>query len=276
MKRSVLILALLLCAIYAYSQPKLHFGATTALNSTIVLDQGLDSDPRYGEVEFSYQWSPIGFSFGADFTRGFGLQLEALLNKQEQIRQIQQVATQTLDKVKSGEQILSMNYLQMPLLMRFMSKGSAKTRFNFNIGPQLSLLTQGQEVANLEPGLYEYPQGETPSQEEFPDAELVDPINNIWDLPSGGTDVVVSQTSDFRNAMFTLAGGFGLDIDLSKNLYLTTYTRFTYAFQDVRNEDFFNSVVNGNYNELLKSSATVDVAIQLGLHYMIGGTRSFF
>jgi len=273
MKRYILSFLAITSCLVLVAQPKIHFGVTTAMNSTLVLNQGLESDPRYGETEFTYQWSPIGFSFGTDFTRGFGLQLEAMLNNQEQIRQIQSVVN-TVQKVKAGEQQLSMQYLQLPLLMRFMSKGGSATRFNFNIGPQLSLLTDAQELATLQPGDYEWPDGEQPDPENFPDA--TQNPDGTWNLPSGGTDVVISETNDFRNAMFTIAGGFGLDIDVSKNIYLTTYTRFTYAFQDVRNEDFFNSVVNGNYNQLLKSSAIVDISVQLGVHYMIGGTRSFF
>ena len=54
---------------------QVHLGATTAVNATYVLDKGLSEDPRYNSTA-TYQWSPIGFNFGVDLGKKFGLSLE--------------------------------------------------------------------------------------------------------------------------------------------------------------------------------------------------------
>ena len=51
---------------------QVHLGATTTVNATYVLDKGLSEDPRYNSTA-TYQWAPIGFNFGVDFGRKFGL-----------------------------------------------------------------------------------------------------------------------------------------------------------------------------------------------------------
>jgi hypothetical protein len=52
----------------SFAQVAIHVGATTAYNATFVLDKGLSEDPRYNST-MTYNWAPIGFNFGVDFTR---------------------------------------------------------------------------------------------------------------------------------------------------------------------------------------------------------------
>src|SRR5690606_27927202 len=141
MKRVVILcLSLLAVAIPAAAQiVQVHVGLTTAVNATFVLDKGLSEDPRYNST-YTYQMAPIGFNFGVDLGRKFGLSLESILSKQGQIYEIIDAAEQI-----KGERRIDLEYLQIPMLFRFMSGGNGAARTNFNIGPQLSILTDAVE-----------------------------------------------------------------------------------------------------------------------------------
>ncbi len=137
MKRiGTLAICLLLTAGYAYSQVKIHIGASTAINSTFILDKGLNSDPSYVSVG-SFDMAPVGFSFGTDFSPRFGLQLESILTNYQQIFTIKEKVAQAQDAAQNiGELKFDMQYLHIPMLMKFMSGSDAKARMNFSFGPE--------------------------------------------------------------------------------------------------------------------------------------------
>ena len=75
----------------------LHVGATTAVNATFVLDQGLADDPRYNST-FTVKSAPIGLTVGVDFKSGVALQLEGILAKQGQVFDLINTANQIAGK----------------------------------------------------------------------------------------------------------------------------------------------------------------------------------
>ena len=248
---------------------QVHVGATTAVNATYVLDKGLSEDPRYNSTA-TYQWAPIGFNFGVDFGRKFGLSLEGIKSKQGQIYEM----IDAYEKVK-GQREISLEYLQLPMLMRFMSGGNAGTRANFNIGPQLSLLTDARESIEAQAGTYQIPEGMdfTAIQQEFPAA--TDNGDGTYDIPNiPSQDLLTKKANDFKNTEFSIAGAFGLDIDLSKHLYLTTQIRATYSLTDMRNGDVIEKIKSGDSADLFGQRANLLVGAQIGLHWMFGTTRS--
>lgn len=249
---------------------QIHFGATTAINATAVLDEGLSSDPRY-ESKITYNVAPIGFAFGIDIGKKFGLSLESIVSKQGQIYEMIDVA-----KKVQGERNVDLSYLQIPLMMNFMSGGSGGVRGNFNFGPQVDILTKAVETIQAQAGTYTIPEGVsiTDIQKEFPSA--TDNGNGTYDLASNipSQDVLTKEAGDFANTMFSLAAAFGLNIDLSKNLYLTSQVRANYSLTGMRNADVFKTIASGSAAGLLSNGSTVQVGVQLGLHFMIGGTRS--
>jgi len=248
---------------------QIHVGATTAVNATYVLDKGLSEDPRYNSTA-TYQWAPIGFNFGVDFGRKFGLSLEGIKSKQGQIYDM----IDAYEKVK-GQRKISLEYLQLPMLMRFMSGGNAGTRANFNLGPQLSLLTDARESIEAQAGTYQIPEGMdfTAIQQEFPAA--TDNGDGTYDIPTvPSKDLLTKKANDFKNTEFSIAGAFGLDIDLSKHLYLTTQVRATYSLTDMRNGDVIEKIKSGDSSDLFGQRANLLVGAQIGLHYMFGTTRS--
>ncbi|MEX1238999.1 MAG: outer membrane beta-barrel protein [Cyclobacteriaceae bacterium] len=249
---------------------QIHLGATTTVNATYVLDKGLSEDPRYNSTA-TYQWAPIGFNFGLDLGRKFGLSLEGIKSKQGQIYEM----IDAYDKIK-GQRKISLDYLQLPMLFRFMSGGNGGARANFNLGPQLSLLTDARETIEASAGKFTIPEGVdfADIQSEFPTA-----INNsdgTYELPSDlpTTDLLTKKANDFKNSEFSIAGAFGLDIDLSKHLFLTTQVRATYSLTDMRNGDVIDKIKSGDSGDIFGSRANLLVGVQLGLHYMFGTTRS--
>jgi hypothetical protein len=248
---------------------QIHLGATTTVNATYVLDKGLSEDPRYNSTA-TYQWAPIGFNFGVDLGRKFGLSLEGIKSKQGQIYEM----IDAYEKVK-GQRKISLDYLQLPMLMRFMSGGNGGTRANFNLGPQLSLLTDARESIEAQAGTYQIPEGMdfTSIQQEFPQAsDNGDGTYNIPDVPS--MDLLTKKANDFKNTEFAIAGAFGLDIDLSKHLFLTTQIRATYSLTDMRNGDVIEKIKSGDSADIFGQRANLLVGAQIGLHWMFGTTRS--
>jgi hypothetical protein len=250
---------------------QVHLGATTAVNATFVLDKGLSEDPRYNST-YTYNLAPIGLNFGVDLGKKFGLSLEGIKSKQGQIYQLIDAA----EKVK-GERKIDLSYIHLPMLLRFMSGGNGGARANFNLGPQLSLLTDARESIQAEAGIYKIPDGVAfeSIQQEFPNA--INKGDGTYELPADvpPKDLLSKKANDFKNSEFAIAAAFGLDIDLSKHLYLTTQIRANYSLTDMRNGDVIDRIKKGDGGSIFGERANVLVGLQIGLHYMFGRTRSF-
>lgn len=251
---------------------QVHLGLTTAVNATFVLDEGLSEDPRYNST-YTYNFAPIGFNFGIDFSRKFGLSLESILSKQGQVYEILDAAEQV-----KGERKIDLSYVNLPLLFRFMSGGNAGTRANFNIGPQLSILTDAVESISANGGTFTIPEGVSPEsiQNDFPTAQINgDGTYTIPEESPSFKDILTKEANDFKNTEFQIAASFGLDIDLSRHLFLTTQIRANYSVTDMRNSDVIEAIKNGEGGDIFGQRANLLVGIQLGLHYTFGVTRSF-
>jgi hypothetical protein len=267
--RSLFLLLALAFSTNTFAQ--LHMGATTAYNATFVLDKGLSKDPRYNS-EYTYQWSPVGFNFGLDIGRKFGLQLESILSNQGQIYKMVNAAQQI-----AGERKIDLQYINVPMLMKFMSGGSGKARTNFNFGPQLSILNKAVETIQAQAGSYQLPEGVDINdiKTEFPDASL-NADGTSYTIPEQPTKELLSKKLDsFKAAEFQIAAAFGLDIDLSKHLYLSSQIRANYSLTDMRNGDVLSALKAGNVGDVFGARANLIVGVQLGLHYYLGTLRSF-
>jgi hypothetical protein len=264
-----LVVVLTLSNFKSKAQVQVHLGVTTAVNATFVLDKGLSEDPRYNST-YTYKWAPAGFNIGVDFGRKFGLSLESIMAKQGQVYQMIDAA----EKIK-GERKIDYSYIQLPLLMKFMGGGNGGARANFNLGPQMSILTAATESIKAQAGTYTIPEGTdfTSVQQEFPGAQ-----NNgdgTYTLPSDmpTTDILSKKANDFKNSEFSIAAAFGLDIDLAKHFFLTTQIRANYSLTDMRNGDVIEQLKAGG--NVFGNRANLLVGVQLGLHYVFGKTRSF-
>lgn len=263
-----LILGLFLCS-SALAQVRVHVGATTAVNSTFVLDQGLLDDPRYNST-FSYDWAPLGLAVGADFSSRFGLQLETILSKQGQIFDVIDVTKQIV-----GERKIDLQYVHIPLLFKFMSAKTTKARMNFSIGPQLSLLTDGTETLQYAASIQEIPDGV-----EIPEGALENG-DGTYDVPALTVTELLSTSAEnelekFKQSEVQIAGNLGVDIDVTPNIYLSMGVRANYSLTDMRNEELLATLKQGSNlaQDIFGKRANVLVGVQFGVHYMFGGVPS--
>lgn len=317
MRISIKIFILVFCASAAMAQPRIHLGLTSSVNSTFVLDKGLSEDPRYSATA-NYEWAPVGATFGIDFTKRFGLQLESIKAAQGQIYQMIETAQTVQGMI--AERNIDLSYIQFPLLLKMMNGGSKAARFNFQVGPQLSLLRGGSETLNfIKDASVNLAQGGDINLE---DAMVL--IGNEQDIPIeyqeiyqqalangtitppdglGGVEVpleyfqnidnpgeydmpknsmmtlmsseVESKIQSFKDKEIQLAFGFGMDIDVWKNFYISANVRANYSFTDMRNEDLINFIGDKDLTGIFSNRANLLVGAQFGLHWVIGGNRSF-
>jgi hypothetical protein len=284
MKKLLLFIFISGLAIDSYSQ--VHFGVTTAINSSFVLDKGLTSDPRY-DAEMTYEFAPVGFSFGVDFTKSFGMQLESILANQGQMFEVLDAAKKVV-----GERNVDVSYLQLPLLFKFMSGSNNAARTNFSIGPQLSLLRNGSETLQYAQSIMSIPDEFASLNEDGTTYTITDPSTNQilteqatrteegnYQVPAMSRELLSSQaTSEFekmKNKEFQIAASFGVDIDLGKSMYLSSLIRANYSLTDMRNSDMLEQVKNEGFESLFGKRSNVLVGVQLGINYVFGGTRSY-
>jgi hypothetical protein len=265
-------LFLIISGFFALRAQNLHVGLSTAYNATFVLDKGLSKDPRYNST-YTWNMAPIGFNFGVELGKKFGLSLESILSKQGQIYKIIDAAEQI-----KGERKIDVRYLNIPMLLKFTGAGNGAARTNFNFGPQLSLLTKASETIQAQAGNFTIPEGLTLEdiQKDFPSA-VAGPSAGQYSIPTSETaprEVLSKKLDSFKNAEFQIAIAFGLDIDLSKHLFLSTQVRANYSFTDMRNGDVIDKLKSGNASAIFGQRANMLVGVQMALHYSLRATRS--
>jgi hypothetical protein len=255
-KTFLLFVFFLLGSLWGFSQVKIHVGLNTAYSATFVLDKGLQDDPRYN-AQATYNFSPIGLSFGVDFSARFGVQLESILSNQGQIYEIIDVAQKQI-----GERKIDLQYINLPLMLRTMGGGEV-TRFHFMLGPQLSLLTQASEIYSQRMGgNIEVPEGTQP-----PAGAVKNPDGTYYVPPQ---NVTIATVDKFRKANLQIAAALGVDFLLSEKIYISTQVRANYAITDSRNEDLINAVKTSSTKDLFGRRSEALVGIQIGVNYVFG------
>jgi hypothetical protein len=121
-----------------------------------------------------------------------------------------------------------LSYIDIPVLFRLTSSGGTY----FEIGPQIGLLTSAtQDSSSSAPGAISY----------------------------SGKDVKYG----YNSTNFALVFGFGADIDVSENIYITTGLRLGYGFSDVTKEfstdaEFDNALPVGGVQSFSTNAANTD------------------
>src|SRR6188768_2486268 len=87
MFKRILFASMLVSISALFVQAQIHIGATTSVTANVLLDKGLKGDPRY-DNQYTINVAPIGFNFGVDIGKKFGLQLETILSNQDQMMDI--------------------------------------------------------------------------------------------------------------------------------------------------------------------------------------------
>lgn len=295
MKRVIMVaMGLLLTAGLSYSQIKVNVGVSTTINSTFVLDKGLNADPSYVRVS-NFEMAPLGFTFGAHFNNKFALSLEGILTNYKQKYDIKEKvaqAQQTVDNI--AELDFDMQYLHLPMMIKFMGGGDNKARMNFSFGPQLSLLTSGAQTLLLDPSaagqiisIPDIPEGADiddyiPGATALPDGTFqmpndipTDPIQLLGKEGSGILSGAEEKFTEFKGQEFHLMAAVGLDFDVSKNLYVSMNIKADYSLTDMRNGDLIEQLKAGSLKDITGNRANLAIGAQITLNYMFGGTRSF-
>jgi hypothetical protein len=312
MKLTIKVFLLLLISASAYAQTRIHLGMNTGFNSTHVLDKGLNQDPRYISTT-NFKWAPVGISFGVDFGNFFGLQVESIKAAQGQIYQMIETA-QNVERM-IAERNIDLDYIQLPFLLKMMGGGNKAARFNFQLGPQLSILNSGAETIKfIENGSFDFAQdGDIPidmttvmvaNEEDIPFAyqealangEVTPPSSNgmevpleyfqnpenpdQFDLPQDAMMTLMSSEAQneiqrFKDKEVQLAFGFGMDFDVFKHFYISALVRGNYSFTDMRNSDLIEFIGDEDITSIFSQRANLAIGAQTGLHWVIGGNRSF-
>jgi len=312
MKLIFKIAALVLLSSATIAQPRIHLGLTTGFNSTHVLDKGLSSDPKY-VAKANYEWAPIGVTAGIDLSKRFGLQLESIKAAQGQIYQM----IETVQNVKTmiAERNIDLSYIQFPLLLKMMGGGNNAARFNFQIGPQLSLLNSGAETMRFvqDANINLAEEGDIPIdlttvlvaneadipasyQQALANGEVTPPSGNeleipleyfedmdnpgSFNMPENSMMTLMStelsnEIQKFKDKEVQLAFGFGMDIDVLKHFYISANIRANYSFTDMRNQDLIDMIGDEDISNIFSQRANLLIGAQFGVHWVIGGNRSF-
>ncbi len=245
----------------------LHVGATTAVNATFVLDKGLADDPRYNST-FTVKAAPIGLTVGMDFKNGVAIQLEGILAKQGQVFDLINAAKNVV-----GKREIDLTYIQVPLMFRYIGNMEKKTRFNFMLGPQFSFLTAGREIVTAPAGTYDTPEGQAAVFSSVYGQGAIINANNTYTTLTPANEYVVASfnnpvaAKNYSNFDLQLSGGFGLDINVAKNIYISALVRASYGILDARGSDLISSVKGGTSKELFGRRSNLLVGLQLGAHY---------
>ena len=245
----------------------LHVGATTAVNATFILDKGLADDPRYNST-FTIKPAPIGVAVGFDFKSGISLQLEGILAKQGQVFDLINSAKQI-----AGKREIDLTYLMVPLMFKYVGNTESKARFNFMLGPQFSFLTAGREIITAAAGTYNTPEGQSSVFSSVYGQGAVINANNTYTTLTPANEYVVASFDNtepekrFNNFDLQIAGGFGLDFNVAKKVYISALVRASYGILDARGSDLINSVKGGTSKELFGRRSNLLVGVQIGAHY---------
>jgi hypothetical protein len=144
--------------------------------------------------------APFGGRFGIDAIYSFNEKVGISLGVNFISVHNQKYTGETDDKTYSFDSKLKLNYLDIPILFRLTSSGGSY----FEIGPQFSFLGKAEEELESNIALANY----------------------------SGKDV----KSSLNSTNIGLILGFGVDIDVTENIYITTGLRLGYGFSDVTKE----------------------------------------
>lgn len=265
----MLALVVITAAGISNAQVTVHVGATTAFTATFVPDKGISESPRY-KSRATYNWSPFGFNTGVDFGKKFGLSIESILSDQGQSFEVIDIADNVV-----GKRSIEMQYVHFPLLMKFMNEGNSAVRGNFNLGPQFSVLLKGTEEIEYSASTQTFVKGVTlPSGAT---AVKQRPDGNVQaTVPTQPLKELASKNSgSFKNSEFQVVAAFGLDIDLTRHLYLSIQIRGNYSLTDSRNSKLISEIKSGSTSDPYGQRRNLLVGMQSGIHYVFDSTRSF-
>ncbi len=263
-----LLVALLLGSAWA-QEGAFRVGAVLLPQNTWLLNKD-DSDAG-PELDYEVTWGFAGgLSASYNFTDYLGVGLDVLYSSQGQKYKGVQGGINYTAKT-------TLNYLKLPLLLRFNSDPNSTVQFNAFLGPQFNFLLGYKDRAEGTVGSFTYIQ-EVSGQE--------------MTLTLGGMTETEELTAPIYKGFLPGAVlGFGIGIKPTDALLISLHIRADYAFGDVENKDakidhthhggmgqdpyweskpkYGGSTTPLNYTR--PATAAVTGGLQVGVYYTIGG-----
>ncbi|AKQ46805.1 hypothetical protein TH63_16105 [Rufibacter radiotolerans] len=224
-----------------------YVGLTTQLQNTWVIN-----DEQYENVNyrhnFTTKWAPIGGVLGYKFNENHNLQIEAIRSHQGETFDLHDI-----DDQKTGEKEVDLVYWNIPLLFKYTTTGTL--RFNFQMGPQVSILQEGREENRF-----------TRTANYLRDKEPITIPQGTYLLASTDHDGHDgSGIGGFNKYDLGLALGAGVEYSFTDNLYLSANVRYSYNFVDIRDKEYIRTNNDPDYYVLRQNMV---IGVQLGINYL--------
>lgn len=230
-----------------------YVGVTTQYQSTRILN-----DKQYDNVNYQHtvatQWAPYGVTLGYKFNENHNVQVELISSNQGETWDFID-----LDGNKSGEKHLKLEYWNIPLLFKYTTAG--KLRFNFQMGPQISILKEGYEE-NVFFRTAKYRRDKT----DLTIAQGTYPLATFKDSERTG------DMGNFNKHDLGILFGLGLEYSIIPNLYLSANLRSHYNFVNVRAEEHISVPQDPDYYVLRQNLV---IGGQAGLHFLFNTGDGF-
>jgi hypothetical protein len=190
-----------------------RIGAVLLPQSTWLLNQD-DSDAG-PELDYEVTWSFAGgISASYNFNDYLGVGLDVLYSNQGQKYKGTKSGTTYTAKA-------TLNYLKLPLLLRFNSDPNSVVQFNAFLGPQFSFLLSYKD-----------------RKETNPSTEIREVSGKELSITTGNTPTKEELTAPIYKSFLPGAVlGFGIGIKPTDELLISLHIRADYAFGDAENKD---------------------------------------
>ncbi|SDJ99596.1 Outer membrane protein beta-barrel domain-containing protein [Catalinimonas alkaloidigena] len=211
MKKLLFLGALLLCTWTARAQFGVHVGVLSGYHLSRVRDPQLHDSPNFQALR-TFKPAPVGFTLGYHSSDEVGLLAQAIFT------QLGQEYAVYLDDERVGTRSIDLNYLTVPLLVRFATSPKYRFGVHMSAGPQLSFLLKGQEYLDSDQeGERLYVARSKPTTDEPAFYSEMHQLNR-FDL--GGTVAA------------------GMFFYVSKTVYLTAQFKMSANLRDMRSDDW--------------------------------------
>jgi hypothetical protein len=230
MKKYLLLLGALCYTSFSFAQGdytpsttnRFEVGLKAGLNNTwIIIDNELQNNEHHNH---QFMIKPLGgASIGMKFTDNASLMLEGFYSRQGAKFDL----TDGNDGGnKIGEKEIKLDYLVVPLLIKYTSVG--ETRFAFQIGGQMAFLLSGEETNTFDKsGTIE--NSYTGGPRAYTQGKYL--------LATTDADKETPETGKFNKKDFNVVADIGLERELSESAYISLGLRLAYGFKDIRAEE---------------------------------------
>lgn len=225
-----------------------YIGVTTQYQNTWIINDEQYEDVSYRH-NFTTKWAPFGVTAGYKFNENHNFQVELIRSKQGESWDFV-----NKDGDVTGEKTVDLVYWNIPVLFKYTTTGTL--RFNFHVGPQLSILQKGRE------------------ENTFSRTATYRRDGTDMTIDAGTYLLASSEDADrngnpnvgkFNKYDLGVALGAGVEYSINTATYLSANIRYHYNFVNIRESETQRSPVDPDYYVLRQNMV---VGLQLGVHFL--------